>query len=194
MVELIQEPYATMVFVAVYTGLRISELIALRWSDIHEQSITIDERFCRGDWAAPKSDASNTTIPVNSKVIERIKGLRTLTVKIKAGSGTRSYQVVKFHRPDDLVFQSVRTGQPMRDNNILVRHIKPAARKLGIGWVNWLVLRRSYATWLRMVGTDPRDRQSLMRHSRFTTTAEVYEQDLPESQLRAVEKLSALVN
>jgi integrase len=117
-----------------------------------------------------------------------------LTVEIKAGSGTRRYQVVKSHGPDDLVFQSVRTGQPMRDNNILVRHIKPAARKLGIGWVNWLVLRRSYATWLRMVGTDPRDRQSLMRHSRFTTTAEVYEQDLPESQLRAVEKLSALVN
>jgi integrase len=194
LVELIQEPYAAMVFVAVYTGLRISELVALRWSDIHEQSITIDERFCRGDWAAPKSDASNTTIPVNSKVIERIQRLRTLTVEIKAGSGTRRYQVVKSHGPDDLVFQSVRTGQPMRDNNILVRHIKPAARKLGIGWVNWLVLRRSYATWLRMVGTDPRDRQSLMRHSRFTTTAEVYEQDLPESQLRAVEKLSALVN
>jgi hypothetical protein len=33
-----------------------------------------------------------------------------------------------------------------------------------------------------------------MRHSRFTTTAEIYEQDLPESQLRAVEKLSALAN
>jgi len=65
---------------------------------------------------------------------------------------------------------------------------------LGIGWINWLVLRRSYATWLRMVGTDPRDRQALMRHSRFTTTAEIYEQDLPESQLRAVEKLAALVN
>ena len=27
-----------------------------------------------------------------------------------------------------------------------------------------------------------------MRHSRFTTTAEIYEQDLPESQLRAVEQ------
>ena len=33
----------------------------------------------------------------------------------------------------------------------------------------------------------------LMRHSRFTTTAEIYEQDLPESQIRAVEKLSTLV-
>ena len=28
LVELIQEPYATMVYVAVYTGLRVSELIA----------------------------------------------------------------------------------------------------------------------------------------------------------------------
>jgi integrase len=193
LVELIQEPYATMVYVAVYTGLRVSEVIGLRWSDIHEQSITIDERYCRGDWAAPKSDASNTTIPVNRKVIERIQRLRTLTVEVKAGRAIRRYRAVKSDGPDDLVFQSVKSGEPMRDNNILARHIKPAARKLGIGWVNWLVLRRSYATWLRMVGTDPRDRQSLMRHSRFTTTAEIYEQDLPESQLRAVEKLSTLV-
>jgi integrase len=193
LVELIQEPYATMVYVAVYTGLRVSELIGLRWSDVHEHSITIDERYCRGDWAAPKSDASNATIPVNLKVVERIQRLRTLTVEVKAGRAIRRYRAVKCDGPDDLVFQSVRSGCPMRDNNILARHIKPAGRKLGIGWVNWQVLRRSYATWLRMVGTDPRDRQSLMRHSRFTTTAEVYEQDLPESQLRAVEKLSTLV-
>jgi integrase len=193
LVELISEPYATMVYVAVYTGLRVSELIGLRWDDIHEHSITIDERFCRGDWGEPKSDASNTTIPVNGKVIERIQALRTLTVEVKAGRAVRRYRVVKADGPDDLVFQSVKEGQPMRDNNILVRHIKPAARRIGIPWVNWQVLRRSYATWLRMVGTDPRDRQSLMRHSRFTTTAEIYEQDLPESQLRAVEKLGSLV-
>jgi integrase len=75
LVELIEEAYATMVYMAVYTGLRVSEVIALRWSDILEQSITIDERYCRGDWAAPKSDASNTTIPVNRKVIDRIQRL-----------------------------------------------------------------------------------------------------------------------
>ena len=194
LVELIEEPYATVVYVAVYTGLRVSELIGLRWGDIHDHSITIDERYCRGDWGQPKSEASNTTIPVNQKVIERIQGLRTMTVEVKAGRATRRYRAVKSDSPDDLVFQSIKTGRPMRDNNILVRHIKPAARKIGIPWVNWQVLRRSYATWLRMVGTDPRDRQSLMRHSRFTTTAEVYEQDLPESQLRAVEKLGNLVN
>lgn len=194
LIELISEPYATMVYVAVYTGLRVSELIGLRWGDIHDQAITVDERYCRGDWGEPKSDASNTTIPVNRKVIERIQRLRALTVEVKAGRAIRRYRVVRSDGSDDLVFQSVRDGRPMRDNNILVRHIKPAARKIGIPWANWQVLRRSYATWLRMVGTDPRDRQSLMRHSRFTTTAEVYEQDLPESQLQAVEKLGNLVN
>jgi integrase len=189
--EFISEPYSAMVFVAVYTGLRVSELVGLRWGDIHEHSITIDVRYCRDDWGEPKNDASNTTIPVNTKPIERIHRLRTLTVEVKAGTATRRYPVVKSDGPDDLVFQSVKSGQPMRHNNILAQHIKPAARKLGIPWVNWQVLRRSYATWLRMVGTDPRDRQSRIRHSRFTTTAEVCEQDLPESQLRPVRGPSA---
>src|SRR4029434_3286077 len=104
-------PYATMVYVAVYTGLRVSELIGLRWNDVHQRSITIDERYCRGDWGEPKSDASNTTIPVNEKVIERIQALRMLEVEVKAGRAVRRYRVVKTNGPDDLVFQSVRTGQ-----------------------------------------------------------------------------------
>jgi integrase len=192
LIELIAEPYSTMVFVAVYTGLRVSELVGLRWGDIHEHSITIDERYCRGDWGEPKSDASNTTIPVNTMVIERIHRLRTLTVEVKAGTATRRYKVVKSDGPDDLVFQSVKSGRPMRDNNILTRHIKPAARKLGMPWVNWLVLRRSFATWLKLSGADIKDAQGLMRHSRATTTLDVYQQFVPESQSRAVERLSAL--
>ena len=76
----IPEPYASMVFVAIYTGLRVSELTGLRWNDVHENGITIDERFCRGDWGAPKSDASNATIAVNRCVIERLPRLKLLTV------------------------------------------------------------------------------------------------------------------
>ena len=46
LLELIAEPYASMVYVAVYTGLRVSELVRLKWEDIHEDphepKITID--------------------------------------------------------------------------------------------------------------------------------------------------------
>jgi integrase len=194
LVELIPEPYASMVYVAIYTGLRVSELAGLRWNDIGTNSITIDERFCRGDWGAPKSEASNATIGVNSCVIERIHGLKELTVQVKAGNAIRKYNVVKSDGPDDLVFQSVRSGKPLRDNNILTRFIKPAARALGLPWVNWRSLRTSHATWLKMAGADVKDAQAQMRHSRSSTTLDIYQQFVPESQQRVVEGLSRLVN
>jgi integrase len=192
LVNLIAEPYATMVYVAVYTGLRVSELIGLKWGDIGANSITIDERYCRGDWGSPKSEASSTTIPVNETVIHRIEALKGMTVKVKAGHGTRKYEAVKSSGPADLVFASLAKGKPMRDNNILVRHIKPAARKLGLPFVNWQVLRRSFATWLKMAGADVKDAQSLMRHSRASTTLDIYQQFIPESERRVVDKLSGL--
>jgi hypothetical protein len=71
-----------MVYVAIYTGLRVSELAGLRSNDIGASSITIDERFCRGDWGAPKSEASNATIGVNSCVVDRIHRLKGLTSRL----------------------------------------------------------------------------------------------------------------
>jgi integrase len=186
----IPEPYQTMVFTAIYTGLRISELAGLRWNDIHHDSITIDERFCRGDWGAPKSEASNATIGVNRCVIERIHRLKLLTVQVKAGRAVRRYKVVKADGPEDLVFQSVQKGLPIRDNNILVRFIKPAGRKLGMPWVNWRCLRTSHATWLKIAGADVKDAQAQMRHSRASTTLDIYQQFVPEAQRRVVDKLN----
>jgi integrase len=184
----VREPYASMIYVAVYTGLRVSELIGLKWRNVGQDSISIEERYCRGDWGAPKSEASNTTIPVNKTVIERIHHLKTVVVEVKAGTG-RKYAAVKSEGMEDLVFQSVVKGAPMRDNNILVRHIKPAAGKLGMPWINWQVLRRSFATWLKINGVDLKDAQGLMRHSKASTTLDVYQQFVPESQRRAVDRL-----
>lgn len=62
----IAEPYATMLYVAVWTGLRVSELIGLRWNDVNAEAntITVDERCCRGDWDQPKTEDSSTSIVV----------------------------------------------------------------------------------------------------------------------------------
>jgi integrase len=185
----IPEPYSTMVYVAVYSGLRVSELIGLRWNDIKFDSLMVVERCCRGDWSAPKSEASNAAVAVQRHVIERIHSLKLKTVSVRAGNAIRHYRAVKSDGPDDLVFQSVKDGKPMRDNNILTRFIKPAARKVGLGFVNWRCLRTSYVTWLKREGADMKDIQGQMRHSRVSTTMDIYVQDIPESRRHAVERL-----
>ena len=85
----------------------------------------------------PKTEASAATIGVSPAVIARILRLKTLTVEVRAGSGARKYKLVKSDGPDDLVFQSVQTGKPMNDQNVLKRHFQPAARTLGLPFVNW---------------------------------------------------------
>jgi ATP-dependent helicase/nuclease subunit A len=192
LVNEIPEPYSTMVYVATYSGLRISELIGLKWNDLGVDSITVDERYCRGDWAEPKSESSGATIGVDRHVIERIHRLKLLTVEVKAGTAVRRYKVVKSSGQDDLIFQGVQDGRPMRDNNILTRFIKPAGRKLGIAFVNWRSLRTSRATWMIEAGANPKDVQGQMRHSRIQTTLDIYAQFVPESQRRAVEQTSKM--
>ena len=63
---------------------------------------------------------------------------------------------------------------------------------MGLGFVNWRCLRTSHATGLKMAGADVKDAQAQMRHSRSSTTLNIYQQFAPESHRRAVEKLSSL--
>ena len=81
----------------------------------------------------------------------------------------------------------------MSDHNILSRYIKPAAQKLGIGWVNWQVLRRSYGTWMVEAGADPKAVQAQMRHSRISTTMDIYAQFVPTVQRRAIAQMMDMV-
>jgi integrase len=189
LVEFMPEPYATMVYVAVWTGLRVSELLALKWRCIHADSITIEERFCRGDWSVPKTQASAATIGVSPEVIARILRLKNLIVEVRAGRAIRRHRLVKSDEPDALVFQSVQDGKPMHDQNVLRRHVQPAARKLGLH-VTWRCLRTSHATWLVQAGADPKSVQGQMRHSRISTTMDIYAQIVPAAQRQAIEKLA----
>jgi integrase len=194
LLQLIAEPYASMVFVATLTGLRVSELLALRWGCVDTQlnTIRVEERFTRGDWSQPKTSASAAPISVDAAVIERLEHLKTLEVSVRAGLAMRHYQVVKSARPSDLVFQSLQSGVALNDQNILKRHLQPAARQLGFH-VTWHCLRRSYATWLVQAGSDVKAAQSLLRHSRVETTLNVYAQAVSAAQRQAVAKLAAFV-
>jgi integrase len=136
MIDLIPEPYATMVYTAVYSGLRVSELIGLRRNDVGTSTLMVDERCSRGDWSEPKSESSIARVEVPVEVIRRIHALKDKLVQVRAGRAIRRYACVESAEPNDLVFQGVRDGKEMRDNNILTRYIKPAGRKIRIPFVN----------------------------------------------------------
>ena len=194
---LVDEPYASMIYVAVFSGLRISELAGLRWEDVHADSLTIDERYCRGDWSVTKTAGSSATIGVHTSVIARIQRLRTLEVEINWGgqNAKKRFKVVRSSGPQDLVFQSLRTGAPMNDQNVLRRHLRPAAIKLGIDpkKATWRSMRTSCATWHVASGADPKSVQALMRHRRISTTMDVYAQSVPESQRSAIQRTADMV-
>jgi integrase len=61
-------------------------------------------------------------------------------------------------------------------------------------WVNWRSLRTSHCVWLNLAGTDVKDAQGQMRHSRASTTMDIYIQFVPESQRRGADRLSSLSN
>jgi len=85
------------------------------------------------------------------------------------------------------------SGGPMNDQNILKRHLQPASfEKLGF-YVNWRCLRTSHATWMVQAGADAKSVQGQMRHSRSSTTMDIYAQIVPVAQRHALDKLSRFV-
>lgn len=193
----IREPYATMVYTAYFSGLRPSELNGLKIEDVGEESFTIDEAFCRGNWKETKTDPSSATIYVPREVIERLCRLKDTEVTYRCG-GNGAWRTVKVLRsltPESLVFQGLHKGGPMNDQNIRRRHVRPAALKLGIDpkKTTWQAFRRSYLTELAASGANPKDIQAQGRHSRITTPMEIYAQTVPENQKRAVQKMMTAI-
>ena len=148
--------------------------VGSKWEDVRTDSLTIDERYCRGDWSVTKTEGSVATIGVDPSVIARINRLKTLSIELNWGGkgAKKKIKLVRSDEPQSLVFQSVRKGGPMRDGNILRRHLRPAAEKLGIDLkkATWRSLRASCATWMIEAGANPKDVQGQMRHSRISTT------------------------
>lgn len=100
-----------MIYVAAYTGLRVSEPAALKWENINEDSITLAARYSKGEGSVTKTPASAAPVAVEQHVIERIQRLKTLRVEVRAGHAVRRHKVVKSCGLQDLVFQSVWRGK-----------------------------------------------------------------------------------
>jgi site-specific recombinase XerD len=177
LLTVLEEPVSTMVRLALLTGLRVGEILALDWASIDFASARIHVRrgYYRGSMSSPKTKCSRRSVPL-PEVLRPV----LLRLREKATSA------------EELIFPS-RKGTPYNDSNLTHRHLKPAGRRLGMPWLNWHTLRRTHATLFQVAGGSLRDAQAQVGHSKMSTTLELYTLPIPEQQRAAVEKLSALM-
>jgi integrase len=160
-VKKLSEPFRTIALVCVCFGLRISECLALRWSDVDclHGKLTIERGIARQRVGGVKTAGLWGPLSIDNEVLE---GLKTWK------------QQTQFSDQSDWMFASpIKLGRQPWSYDEVLRSFQKAGRDAGIGWVGTLSMRHSYRTWLDAAGTGIAVQQKLMRHSDIRTTMNV---------------------
>jgi integrase len=176
LVPRLPEPSRSLVLLLMLTGLRIGELLALRWRnvDLAIGLIRVEETVYEGHFDEPKSRHSVRLIPLGPLAVAMLSDRRRRELA----------------DPSTLVFSSG-TGNALGRRSLLSRQLKPAAKAVGLGNVTWHMLRHSNATLHDSLGTPLGTVQALLGHSSSEITRQVYLHSLPEDRRVAAEKLEA---
>jgi len=173
------EPVRTIVLLAVMTGLRIGEILALRWGRINlaAGTLRVEETCYKGTFGSPKTRASRREVPLAPAVVQALQAQRVSCRDTADGA---------------LVF-ATRQGTPLAAKNLLRRQLRPASQKAGLGSIDWHCLRHTHGTLLHEQGTPLRVAQAQLGHSQMTTTLQIYTHASGSAQKQAVDHLESLL-
>jgi integrase len=165
------------------TGLRPSEALALRWSDVDlKTGVVTVSRTLAGNkgprtFEEPKTARSKRSVPIASSTLALLKGLQ--------GKTKRSGK--------DLIFAN-ELGGPLELNNLGARHFKPILKEAGIPQTFRIYdLRHTCATLLLSAGTNPKIVSERLGHASITLTLDTYSHVLPTMQQSAADELQKLL-
>ncbi|HKD60762.1 MAG TPA: tyrosine-type recombinase/integrase [Terracidiphilus sp.] len=167
------EPLSVMVLLAGAYGLRVSELLALKWEDIDAQrkTISIVRKFTRGKLGKTKTASSEAPLPLSDEILKVLVMWKPKTDN------------------SEWLFPSPRTGGPRSASMLLQKGLKPVAKDLGIENIGFHTLRHACRSWLNSGGTDLGTQKDLLRHADISTTANIYGHALTEDMRKAHEQL-----
>ena len=173
------EPERTITIVATLAGLRIGEILGLRWGRVHLDQCTLEvEETCyKGVFGTPKSKASRRGTPLAPVVVQALDTHRLRCMDTSANA---------------LVF-SKGDNEPLSADNLRKKRLASACRRAGLRRIDWHTLRHTYSTLLHDLGTPIRVQQTLLGHSSAATTMDVYTHPVSASERDAVSRLGEVL-
>jgi integrase len=173
LLEQLNETHRTMVSLIAATGLRIGELLALRWSslDLEDGALTVRESVFEGKFQAPKTQRALRTIPLGPYAVKALKEHRDRLSR---------------NGDDDLVFGN-RKGDPLRESKLLTKVLQPAAKIAGLGRVTWHQFRHIHSSLLNDLNVPVKIAQEQLGHASIATTLNIYTHAVDASHRKAIE-------
>ena len=187
--------WSALFVLALATGLRPSEYLGLKWSDIDlERGIINVQRslhwrsYKAGDWyfAEPKTPRSRRRIPLPASVLRSLVEHRRHQAeeRLKAGPDYKNL---------DLVF-ATGEGQPLIRLNVVQKHFKPILERAELpATLRLYDLRHSCATLLLAANENPKVVSERLGHASITLTMDTYSHVMPDMQQGASDKLEQML-
>ena len=173
---------------ALTTGMRQGELLALQWKDINWNNGTLQVRRKISRitnqgfvFSEPKTAKSRRSITLTQMAVETLKQhrLHQNEQRLAAGPIWEEY---------DLVFCNA-LGRPIEVGNMIRRSFRPLLQKAGLPIIRFHDLRHSCASLLLSMGVHPKVVQELLGHSQISVTLDTYSHVLPSLQGEAISRL-----
>lgn len=183
------EPIEALVTTAVFTGMRLGELLGLRWHDVDldGRTATVRHTLTRvdGDWVLrqPKTPHSRRTLHLAPAAVEALRAHYLASAERLLAMG---------HRIDagTLVFGD-RWGNALHPGHVTQRAYKPLLRRAELPEIRFHDLRHSFASMMLSEGVRVDVVSRMLGHASPAVTLSVYAHLMPGDEEAAVARLQA---
>jgi integrase len=176
---------------ALLTGMRPEEYLALQWSDIDFERSTATVRRAlvrhKKSWSfqETKTARSRRTVFLPTLLLQKLMAHKReqSVLRLKLGSLWQAF---------DLIFCS-ETGTPLSIPNLTYRYFRPILERAELPRIRLYDLRHSCATLLLIAEENPKVVSERLGHSTVVLTLDTYSHVLPTMQQSATARLEKLL-
>jgi integrase len=175
---------------ALSTGMRQGELLALKWADVDLDGAAIQvkatlQRTREGFvFQEPKTARSRRQVALTRTAVKALRQHRASQLEERLRC--------PYWQDPDLVFAS-EIGTPIEATNLIRRSFAPLLKRAGLPRIRFHDLRHTAATLLLGQNVNVKVVSEMLGHSQIAVTLDLYSHVTPTMQRQAVEALDAVL-